>query len=95
MSEHSIKRRPFNACVVALPLTLCGCSSAGAPSLELFGAFFPAWLLCSVFGIFVALAARMVFAARGLTDVLPFQLFVCTSIGLIFALLIWLVWFGR
>ncbi len=29
-----------------------------------------------------------------LGSVLPYQLFVCVSIGLIFALLAWLLWFG-
>jgi hypothetical protein len=90
------KRRRIGTGLVALPmLSLCGCSETGAPSLDLFGAFFPAWLLCAVLGIFVALGARIFFAARNLTDVLPFQLPLCTSLGAIFALLIWLICFGR
>jgi len=51
-------------------------------------------LIC-VIGVFVALGARLFFAARNLTDVVPFQLPVCTSIGAIVALLIWLICFGR
>jgi hypothetical protein len=95
-ARRRIKRRPVGAGVLALPLlSLCGCSEAGAPSLDLFGAFFPAWLLCAVLGIFVALGARIFFAARNLVDVLPFQLPVCTSLGAIFALLTWLTFFGR
>jgi hypothetical protein len=95
-AEHWIKRRPVSASVLALPLlSMCGCSEAGAPSFDIFGAFFPAWLLCAVLGIFVALGARMFFAARNLTDVLPFQLSLCTSLGAIFALLAWLICFGR
>jgi hypothetical protein len=95
-AERWIKRRPIRSGVLALPLlSLCGCSEAGAPSLDIFGAFFPAWLLCAVLGIFVALGARIFFAARNLTDVLPFQLPVCTSLGAIFALLVWLIFFGR
>ena len=95
-AQRWIKRRPIGASVVApVLLSLGGCSEAGAPSLDLFGAFFPAWLLCAVIGVFVALGARILFAARNLTDVLPFQLSVCTSLGTIFALLVWLVWFGR
>ena len=86
-AERRIKRRPVSAGVLALPLlSLCGCSEAGAPSFDLFGAFFPAWLLCAVLGIF---------AARNLTGVLPFQLPLCTSLGAIFALLVWLICFGR
>jgi hypothetical protein len=95
-AKRWIKRRPVRASLVALPLlSLCGCSEAGAPSLDLFGAFFPAWLLCAVLGIFVALGARIFFAARNLVGVLPFQLPLCTSLGAIFALLTWLICFGR
>jgi hypothetical protein len=95
-AECRIRRRPIGVGLLALPLlSLCGCSEAGAPSFDIFGAFFPAWLLCAAIGIFVALGARILFAARNLTDVLPFQLPVCTSLGAIFALLFWLVCFGR
>jgi hypothetical protein len=95
-TERWIRRRPVRTCVVALPLlSLCGCSEAGAPTFDMFGAFFPAWLLCMVLGIFVALGARIFFAARNLVDVLPFQLSVCTSLGAISALLVWLICFGR
>jgi hypothetical protein len=95
-AKRGIRRRPLGASVLALPLlSLGGCSEAGAPTFDIFGAFFPAWLLCAVLGIFVALGARIFFAARNLTDVLPFQLPVCTSLGAIFALLVWIVWFGR
>jgi hypothetical protein len=95
-AERWIRPRPIGTGVLALPLlSLCGCSEAGAPSFDLFGAFFPAWLFCAVLGIFVALGAHIFFAARNLTDVVPFQLPACTSLGVIFALLIWLICYGR
>jgi hypothetical protein len=91
-----IRRGPVGTLILALPLlSLGGCSEVGAPTLSIFGAFFPAWLLCAVLGIFVALGARIFFAARNLIDVLPFQLSVCTSLGVISALLVWLICFGR
>jgi hypothetical protein len=74
--------------------TLGGCASHGAPSFVLFGAFFPAWMLCALIGIFGAIAARGIFVAVGLNSVLPFQLFVCSSVGLVVAALAWLIWFG-
>jgi hypothetical protein len=77
------------ACVL-----LGGCGLSGAPSFSLFGAFFPAWLLCSVFGIVCAMLARAVFIGTGLADILPFQLLVCTSIGLMCGALTWLWAFG-
>ncbi len=77
-----------------LSLILSGCARIGAPSFVLFGAFFPDWMLCALVGIAVAVAARVVFVATGLSAILPYQLFVCLSIGLIFAFLAWLFWFG-
>jgi hypothetical protein len=76
-------------------MTLSGCSAGGAPSFDLFGAFFPAWLLCGLIGIAGAIAGRAVFVGTGLSNVVPFQLFVCTAIGVIVALMAWLLWFGR
>jgi hypothetical protein len=76
-------------------LALTGCAPrGGAPSFVLFGAFFPAWMLCAVFGIFVAISARAAFVAADLARTIPYQLFVCTSVGVIFGLTVWLIWFG-
>ena len=74
---------------------LGGCASHGAPSFVLFGAFFPAWMFCAFIGIFGAIAARGIFVAAGLDSVLPFQLFVCSSVGFVVAALTWLTWFGQ
>ena len=76
-------------------VTLGGCASHGAPSFVLFGAFFPAWMLCALIGIFGAIAARGLFVALGLNSVLPYQLFVCSSVGLVVAAMAWLIWFGQ
>jgi hypothetical protein len=68
--------------------------AAGAPSYELFGAFFPAWLFAGVIGVFGAAAARGVFVASGLSDLIPYQLFVCTAIGIVAACVAWQLVFG-
>jgi hypothetical protein len=74
---------------------LGGCSSHPAPSVVLVGAYFPAWMLCAIIGIFGAITAAGIFVAAGLDSVLPFQLFVCSSVGLVVATLTWLTWFGQ
>ena len=76
-------------------LSLGGCATAGAPSFTLFGAFFPAWMLCAGFGIAAAIAARGIFLATGLAELLAYQLFVCSAIGVIAAVLPWLLIFER
>lgn len=70
-----------------------GCSSVGAPSFDLFGAFFPAWMLCALIGIVAAAGARAVLATPRLNETIPLQLAVCTSVGIIVALLSWMVLF--
>ena len=71
---------------------LYGC--AGAPSIPLAGAYFPAWLLCALIGVLGAAVARAVFVMSGLAQLLPLQLFVCTAIGVAVAALLWWVWVG-
>ena len=78
-----------------LSISLSGCSGNGAPSFELFGAFFPAWLFCGVIGVAGAGIARAAFVGSGLANVLPYQLTVCTAVGVIAAVLVWLVGFGQ
>ncbi len=82
------------SCGLVAPLFLGGCGLSGAPSFSLFGAFFPSWLLCAVLGVICAFLARIVFVASGLAHILPFQLLVCTSIGVLCGALIWLLFFG-
>ena len=74
-------------------LTLGGCSG-GAPSFVLFGAFFPAWLLCGTLGVVGAAVARAVFVATGVSNTLPYQLFACTAIGVMTAIFVWFIGFG-
>jgi YtcA family len=92
--RETVANGPARASLFLIFLSLSGCSTA-APSFDLFGAFFPAWLLCAVIGIVGAIAARAAFVGTGLSSVVPLQLFVCTAIGVIVAVLTWLLWFGR
>ena len=76
-------------------LTIClTLGSCGAPTFNVFGAYFPAWMLCAMTGIASAIAARLIFVAKALNNALPFQLVVCSAIGLIMGVLFWLVLFG-
>lgn len=83
------------AAVITASISLGGCATKVAPSYELFGAFFPAWMLCALVGIIGGIAARVVFIATGIDSILQFRLFVCLSAGLLVAALTWLFWFGR
>jgi hypothetical protein len=83
--------RPISAVFVAgESLSLVGCG--GAPSVTVAGAYFPAWLLCSLIAVLVAVMVRGVMVATGLSNHIPHQLAVCSSIGLIVALVVWQLW---
>ena len=74
----------------AQTVLLSGCS--GAPSLTVAGAYFPAWLACAVVGVVTTIIARGLMASTHLTTFIPFQLAVCTAIGVLVALGVWLSW---
>jgi hypothetical protein len=74
-------------------LLLGGC--AGAPSLNFAGAYFPAWLACSIAALFAAVVARGAMVASGLSIFIPWQLLVCSAIGVMAGLLLWFLWVAR
>ncbi|HEY2662039.1 MAG TPA: hypothetical protein VGI79_20135 [Caulobacteraceae bacterium] len=76
-------------------LALNGCATSGAPSLILFGAYFPSWIACGVAGIGAAILVRIAMVTSGLSEALPLQLLVCTAFGLLVAIAAWLFWFGQ
>ena len=93
-----MKGRHFFKAVVFTPLlssALGACEVRGAPSFVIAGSYFPGWMFCALIGIVSAIAVRGGFVASGLASVLPFQLFVCTAIGLCCGLFAWLLWFGQ
>ena len=65
----------------------------GAPSFELFGAFFPAWMLCALIGIIGATGTRIALTTPTFNGVIPFQLAVCTAVGVIVGVLAWMILF--
>jgi hypothetical protein len=76
-----------------LCILLTGCASAGAPDIELAGAYFPAWLICAVLGIIGGVVARILLVITHLAERLPHQLAVCAGLGLIVAVGTWLLFF--
>jgi hypothetical protein len=73
-------------------LCLTGCDSS-APSLSLVGAYFPAWILCSLIGLAVGLGARLTLAGTRLAEAAAYPLVVCIAVGAIAGLLAWLIFY--
>ena len=78
--------------MVVASCTLTGCSTTEAPSFELFGAFFPAWMLCALIGVIGAAGTRVILTNTTFRDI-PFQLAACTAVGVIVGLLVWMILF--
>jgi YtcA family len=98
LDRQIMRGRCFFKAAVLTPLlssTLSGCDVRGAPSFVIAGAYFPGWMFCALIGITSAILARVGFVASGVANVLPFQLLVCSAIGLCCGLLAWLLWFGQ
>lgn len=77
----------FSRLAPAALLTVGGCAPIGAPSIPLFGAYFPAWLACAVAGILSTVVLRVVFVQIGIDDALPWRLlvYVCLALAIAFA----------
>lgn len=94
MKHHPWPRLALTcACLAFIPLA--GCVARGAPSWPLFGAYFPYWLVSAVTGIVGALVAHRAFIATGWVREVPYQLSVCTTIGIVVGVLVWLWGTGR
>ena len=76
--------------VVLLAALSSGC--AGAPSITVAGAFFPAWLVCALIAALAAVVARVIFVATGLAQTMPLQLWVCASAGVLCGSIAWALW---
>ncbi|VVE48795.1 hypothetical protein [Pandoraea terrigena] len=87
--------RATYAVALALGIPLQGCTLHGAPSREIFGAYFPLWLLAGIIGLVGALLAHRLSVAMRWSQILPLQLSVCLSIGVTVAGLVWLVGTGQ
>jgi hypothetical protein len=82
-------------CLWITCLGLSACSLRGAPSYSLFGAFFPAWLLCAGIGLLGSVVLRVLVIALGFEEALPSPLLVYTAFATGVALWLWLALFGE
>ncbi len=77
-------------CVPAGTLLLTvGCSQA--PSYDIMGSLFPAWLVCIVLGILLAVVGRWLLLRARVAVVFPVLVYPCLAAAFTFA--IWLIFF--
>lgn len=67
---------------------------AAAPSLVVFGAFFPAWIFCALLGVVGAVVARVVLVRLGVDEFLPAKLVVYLALAILIGLGVWRLWYA-
>jgi hypothetical protein len=78
---------------IAIALPVAACSSA--PTMDLLGSYFPAWMLCAVLGIVVAVIIRQLLAVAGISEHIVAPLLTYAALAVSATLLAWLFWFGH
>lgn len=78
---------------VAIALTVSGCSYS--PTMDLFGSYFPAWMLCAAIGIVAAVIIRQILAVAGINAYVVAPLLTYAGLAVSATLLAWLLWFGH
>jgi len=70
-------------------------SGPHSPTLDLFGSYFPAWMLCAVVGILTAVIIRQALVVSGIGEYVIAPLLTYAGLAISATLLVWLVWFGH
>ena len=72
------------------PLLLAGCSRA--PSFDILGSYFPAWLICMALGVVLTVVVRWLLLRLQIAVVFPIVVY--PSLTALFAFGMWLVFYG-
>jgi hypothetical protein len=81
----------LGGCVAAL-VADAGCSRA--PSFNILGSFFPAWLLCGIVGIILAVVTRLIFVRANFEKELSPLILVYPCLALFYTFTTWLLLFS-
>ena len=86
-------RDPLGLWRAAIALPVAACSYA--PTMDLFGSYFPAWMLCAALGIVAAVIVRQMLSVAGISEYVVAPLLTYAGLAVSATLLAWLVWFGH
>ncbi len=94
MRIRSFARPARNLLAGGVTLALAGCTSQAPPSVPIFGSFFPAWIICAVAGVILALISRSILIGLGLDEHLPAPPLVYLSLAVGLSIGLWFLWSG-
>jgi YtcA family len=85
-------RTPAISAGSAAAMLLAGCSRA--PSFNILGSFFPAWIFCWLFGILLTVAVRLLFVRFNFEQELSPLIVVYPCLVAFFTFSFWLLFFS-
>jgi len=94
--QASTSRRPWRLSSIALcaPPMLMATGCSRAPSFNILGSFFPAWILCGVLGILLTVIVRVLFVRWKFEPELSPLILIYPCLALFFTFSIWLLFFS-
>jgi hypothetical protein len=94
-SPSSLDLERTAAAVASCSLVLWAAGCSRAPSFNILGSYFPAWIVCGVIGILLAVAVRLFFVHIKLEDKLLWPLIlVYPCLTAFFTFTLWLLFFS-
>jgi hypothetical protein len=91
-SPHTLRKILASVPALALVAPLCGCGDA--PSFDILGSYFPAWLVCILVGIAVSAAAGVCLSARNLQGLIRWSIVTYPCLAASIAFTLWLLLFS-
>jgi hypothetical protein len=83
--------RALRLAPIVLPVGACSV----APEQDLFGSFFPAWILCAAVGVVAAVIVRQILVLIGINDYVLAPPLTYAAIAVAATFLVWLLWYGH
>jgi hypothetical protein len=84
----------FTLVIGSASLLLAGCQTdAHAPTVDVLGSYFPAWMVCIVLGVMLSLITRQLILAFKLAPHLRPAPLLYLSLTILFTLAVWLMFF--
>ena len=74
---------------------VAGCDGRASPTLPMFGAYFPFWLICSAVGVLGAVVLRVAFVRFGIDEGMPWRLLVYSCLAATIGFVVALALYGR
>lgn len=87
------KSGPRALALSTMCLCLAGCNHA--PSQDIFGSFFPAWMLCALGGVLLTVVFRILIIKTGIDRFIPAKLIIYSGLAASLTFFLWLGWYSN